>query len=355
MNLPMKLVEFRQSNKLSQEDLAAKLGVSRQSVSKWEQGISFPETDKLIELSNMMGVSIDSLLKGDAPPTPYPEPQSFFRRNWLLILLACLLAVTTLALVIRFPQDNTEPHPSTEATNVTESTEPSTEPTSPTVESTEPTETAPEDAPLPDVLNNEDLSKLREWFFDFARRWRLDYMPQFTVEDGAPTDAGEYLYWCSAIHADEQGTALGEMSKDFVEETVLLYFSTPVSQHRSHIKQWNYDPDAELYTAYPDGLKAQRYYQLNAIEVLGNRTFTVHGACYYTTTYGFPQELEDTIQNTLFEGGEIATATTIHSGDHSAKLVPIAHFSLTFNLDHVFSQPRFHALEVTMLTDTVRW
>ena len=40
MSLSHKLQEYRQSNKLSQEELANQLGVSRQSVSKWEQGVS---------------------------------------------------------------------------------------------------------------------------------------------------------------------------------------------------------------------------------------------------------------------------------------------------------------------------
>ena len=48
MAFSQKLQEYRKAEKLSQEDLAHRLGVSRQSVSKWEQGLSFPETEKLI-------------------------------------------------------------------------------------------------------------------------------------------------------------------------------------------------------------------------------------------------------------------------------------------------------------------
>ena len=48
---------------LSQESLAFKLDVSRQTISKWELGVSYPEIDKLIELSEYFKVSIDYLLK----------------------------------------------------------------------------------------------------------------------------------------------------------------------------------------------------------------------------------------------------------------------------------------------------
>lgn len=50
---------------LSQESLAFKLDVSRQTISKWELGVSYPEIDKLIELSEYFKVSIDYLLKGN--------------------------------------------------------------------------------------------------------------------------------------------------------------------------------------------------------------------------------------------------------------------------------------------------
>lgn len=45
-----KLVALRKKNGLSQEDLAAKLNVSRQSVSKWESNNTYPETDKIIQI-----------------------------------------------------------------------------------------------------------------------------------------------------------------------------------------------------------------------------------------------------------------------------------------------------------------
>lgn len=57
-----RLVELRRERGLSQEDLAARLGVSRQAVSKWERCESSPDTDNLIALAKLYGVSLDSLL-----------------------------------------------------------------------------------------------------------------------------------------------------------------------------------------------------------------------------------------------------------------------------------------------------
>lgn len=63
MKFNEKLQDLRRERGLSQENLADIMGVSRQSVAKWESGSNYPEVDKLIELSNIFGVSIDKLLK----------------------------------------------------------------------------------------------------------------------------------------------------------------------------------------------------------------------------------------------------------------------------------------------------
>jgi transcriptional regulator with XRE-family HTH domain len=55
---------------MSQEELADRMGVSRQSVSKWESGQSMPEVEKLIQLSDLFHVSTDYLLKEDTAPAP---------------------------------------------------------------------------------------------------------------------------------------------------------------------------------------------------------------------------------------------------------------------------------------------
>ena len=63
MDLSEKLLNLRKANDLTQEQLAEKTGVSRQSVSKWESGQSVPELDKIVALCEIFNVSTDYLLK----------------------------------------------------------------------------------------------------------------------------------------------------------------------------------------------------------------------------------------------------------------------------------------------------
>ena len=57
------LKNHRTKNKMTQEFVAEAVGVSRQSVSKWEQGISDPSTSNLFALAKLFGVSVEELLK----------------------------------------------------------------------------------------------------------------------------------------------------------------------------------------------------------------------------------------------------------------------------------------------------
>ena len=62
MNLADNLKKIRKDNNLSQEQLAEKLGVSRQAVSKWESGVSYPEMDKVIQICNLFDLNINELI-----------------------------------------------------------------------------------------------------------------------------------------------------------------------------------------------------------------------------------------------------------------------------------------------------
>lgn len=66
MILADKIIELRKKEGLSQEELADKLGVSRQSVSKWEMAQSTPDLNRILKMSELFGVSTDYLLKEDA-------------------------------------------------------------------------------------------------------------------------------------------------------------------------------------------------------------------------------------------------------------------------------------------------
>lgn len=67
MKLEENIYRLRTSQELSQESLAELLGVSRQSVSKWETGTSVPDLDKLIKLCDIFGVTLDELTGRAAP------------------------------------------------------------------------------------------------------------------------------------------------------------------------------------------------------------------------------------------------------------------------------------------------
>lgn len=63
-----RLLQYRKLHKLSQEELAEKIGVSRQAISKWERAEASPDTDNLVLLAEVYGVTLDELLRGDDEP-----------------------------------------------------------------------------------------------------------------------------------------------------------------------------------------------------------------------------------------------------------------------------------------------
>jgi len=73
MTLGEKISALRNQHEMSQGDLAEKLNVSRQSISKWETDTSVPELDKLIQLSEVFHITLDELVKGETPPEQNAE------------------------------------------------------------------------------------------------------------------------------------------------------------------------------------------------------------------------------------------------------------------------------------------
>lgn len=65
MKFEEKLMALRKKAGMSQEELADRLGVSRQAVSRWELGATLPDAPNLLKLSDLFGVSIDYLLRDD--------------------------------------------------------------------------------------------------------------------------------------------------------------------------------------------------------------------------------------------------------------------------------------------------
>ena len=65
MELSTQVKKYRTELKLSQEELAEKVYVTRQTVSNWENGKSYPDIHSLLLLSSLFDVSLDQLIKGD--------------------------------------------------------------------------------------------------------------------------------------------------------------------------------------------------------------------------------------------------------------------------------------------------
>lgn len=109
MSLAEKMIELRKQNGLSQQDLADRLGVSRQAISRWETGAVQPLADSVRGLAQVFQVSTDYLLNDDLddptplhPPQPAPpqeEPTPTRKHRKWLLALAALAAAAVLVLV----------------------------------------------------------------------------------------------------------------------------------------------------------------------------------------------------------------------------------------------------------------
>ena len=101
MELNEILIRERKIRGWSQEELAGRIQVSRQAVSKWETGDTLPDLPKLLALADALGLTLDALCGREAPeaaaePSPLPAPAAPEKRRWLLpalcgFLAACLL------------------------------------------------------------------------------------------------------------------------------------------------------------------------------------------------------------------------------------------------------------------------
>lgn len=77
-----RLLQYRKQHGLSQEALAEKIGVSRQAISKWERAEASPDTDNLIILAEIYGVSLDELLKGESSTEEVKEETQNTQYNY---------------------------------------------------------------------------------------------------------------------------------------------------------------------------------------------------------------------------------------------------------------------------------
>lgn len=85
MNMADRIQYLRKTNGISQEELAVKVGVSRQAISKWESGQSLPDLEKIITMSDYFGVTTDYILKGIEPVADKEQKSSELKSKILYI------------------------------------------------------------------------------------------------------------------------------------------------------------------------------------------------------------------------------------------------------------------------------
>ncbi len=98
MKLPDKIIKLRKANGWSQEDFAEKLNVSRQAISRWENGTALPDAQNVLQISNLFHVTTDYLLNDDyesdkdipAVKTATAETDALFIKKKHLHLVAAI-------------------------------------------------------------------------------------------------------------------------------------------------------------------------------------------------------------------------------------------------------------------------
>lgn len=111
--------QLRKSKGLSQEELAIKLNVVRQTISKWEQGLSVPDAEMLISISEVFEIPVSTLLGENIPESKVDDLKAISEKleiinlqllqrknerrkivHWLLILLCVITMITFIALFL---------------------------------------------------------------------------------------------------------------------------------------------------------------------------------------------------------------------------------------------------------------
>lgn len=105
MDLAERIQQLRKKKGFSQEELASKVGVSRQAVSKWESGQSTPDLEKMIRMSEIFEVTTDYLLKGTEPVSQGEKTGSL-----VPLYLGCAIVCAALAGIWSFTANRFNVH-----------------------------------------------------------------------------------------------------------------------------------------------------------------------------------------------------------------------------------------------------
>lgn len=102
MNLSKQIKKYRDREGFSQEDLAEKIYVSRQTISNWENERSYPDIHNLLLLSVLFDVSLDDLVKGDMEMMKNNLQQVKFNKLGQIMAIFLILAVGSIGLAIKY-------------------------------------------------------------------------------------------------------------------------------------------------------------------------------------------------------------------------------------------------------------
>ena len=113
MKLNERLISLRKDKRMSQQDLAEALNVSRQAVSRWEVGIAIPSMDNLLALSKLFGVPTDELMGGDkvvsVPESEKTQGSGNRKGRSVLKVILIILALVAAIVITYLNQKDTEP------------------------------------------------------------------------------------------------------------------------------------------------------------------------------------------------------------------------------------------------------
>lgn len=98
MTTGQKIYNLRKEARITQEEFAEKMEVSRQAVSKWESDVSYPETDKIIKIASLFNVSCDYLLKDDF--NEQPSAQGKRNRSFLSMMISFSLSLVAVGFIV---------------------------------------------------------------------------------------------------------------------------------------------------------------------------------------------------------------------------------------------------------------
>ena len=102
MEIGNHIKQHRAALNLSQEELAEQIYVTRQTLSNWENGKTYPDVNSLLRLSDVFGVTLDELVKGDIPKMKEQIKQTdiieFKRASWILTIMYLVMVVSALPL-----------------------------------------------------------------------------------------------------------------------------------------------------------------------------------------------------------------------------------------------------------------